>query len=135
MDLSISGLRRSRRIADLNRSQSSMKNSKGAHTTIMYNIFKMCVVLFSILRAVGVGASTVVTTTICNKGNFSRKSAMPIAYSTVENFHRVNTLFNGTLFFSKQQQCQQSQQITYSYSSKPRVKRMVYIMSRHCPTK
>ena len=97
VDLNTSGLRRSRRIQELNKQQSPEPASRMAHATELKEKSKLGLALFSMFCTIAVHTSSALSTTVQAPMKSTRDATSSILSKTVESFHKVNTLYDGTL--------------------------------------
>ena len=97
VDLNTSGLRRSRRIQELNKSQSPEPASRMAYVTKLKEKSKLGLALFGMFCTIAVHTSSTLSTTMRAPMKSTRDATSSMLSKTVESFHKVNTLYDGTL--------------------------------------
>ena len=92
-----SGLRRLRRIQEQNKNQSLEPASRMAYATKLKEKSKLGLALFSLFCTITVYTSSALSTTVQAPMKSTRDAPSSMSSKTVESFHKVNTLYDGTL--------------------------------------
>ena len=101
VDLNTSGLRRSKRIQEQNKSQSPVPASRTAYATKLREKSKLGLALFRLFCTLAVHASLALPTTIQAPMKSTKNATSSMLSKTVEGFHKFNTLYDCTLnYFS-----------------------------------